>query len=310
MPPNEEKHHGELILALPFTGRYFGEKPSDNDKQSYCNRFCDVCKNPQEVMAATQALQPEELVASQMPQIRSEVEEEWDGQENVDVCEPLSRSTSFAESEDGPPPVRVLPGFAKASDLHKKRSVIELEDDDDDDQEGAHKLEDQLFPEEEKFKDMRESPMVPSESANQTHDGQVWVPRKRLNRDLSRHNSASTSHTILNVQTDVNAPQVLDCTPRVTGNVVQDNTADDFWAQPAAIVERPNLSKRTTDTNAIPLSPPRAPMPKPTIAYEPPSQPRPSRCKSEFLINTFCFRSNTDTSANRYKGHCIKNEYS
>lgn len=272
-------------------GRYFGEKPKDSDKQSYCNRFCDVCKNPQEVIAATQALQSEMVVASQMPQIRSEADEEWNDQEEQDSRIPISRSTSLADSDGLPPTVQGLPGFAKASDLHlqKKRSVVEIDDDsENEDEKDVSTLENQLFPEEVEDDNERaayraELPrehVLPTMTIDEPVQGEIWVPRKRLNRDLSRHNSASTSHTSLAPVAAEDVPQVLDCTPRVTAADVHNVDTEDFWAQTeeaalVAVVQKQLASRSAT----VALSPPRAPIPKYTGTIAPPQQASSSRCE-------------------------------
>lgn len=257
------------------TGRYFGEKPDDKDKASYCNRFCDVCKNPQEVMAATQALVPQVLVATQMPQIQTEADEEWYGEEEISSLPnraPISRMASLADSDDLPPPVQGLPGFAKASDLHNKRPIVEILDDDDN-QEGD--LAHQLFPVEE-GKVPVEAPTILDPAGHQPLEEQVWIPRKRLNRDLSRHNSASTSTISLESENTVEGPQVLTSTPRINPDIA---AQDDFWAQPVASGIQEAQKKNVLNNPIIPLSPPRAPVPKPSIVSSRLPQPGPSRCR-------------------------------
>lgn len=272
------------------TGRYFGEKPKDSDKQSYCNRFCDVCKNPQEVIAATQALQSEMLVASQMPQIQSEADEEWNDQVEEDSRVPIGRTTSLADSDSLPPVAQGLPGFAKASDLHKKRSVVEIDDDSEQEElRNVSSLEDQLFPEDEGEVDggpgrrstSPEVEIVQTMAVDEPVQEEVWVPRKRLNRDLSRHNSANTSHTSVLTAAAPDAPAVLDCTPRVPVADVNDAPHEDFWAQSRPVAFGPTAQKQPASLPRGALSPPRAPIPKYTGTTAPPQQASSSRCKLE-----------------------------
>jgi len=214
-----------------------------------------------------------------MPQIQSEADQEWYGQEDVDAGGQISRSTSLADSDGGPPPVQGLPGFAKASDLQKKRSIVEIMDDDDDEPQAT--LEDQLFPDEGQADGVDASTKPFFEATDdQAVEEQVWVPRKRLNRDLSRHNSAGTSHISVLTNEDIAAPQVLDSTPRVTIDTGRNEPIDDdFWAQPAPVSARSDASKKVVAASALPVSPPRGPNPKSAVSLSGLPQSGSSRCK-------------------------------
>lgn len=242
-----------------------------------------------------------------MPRIQSEADEEWEEVYEDTGLESISRSTSVTESECGPPAIEGLPGFAKASDLHKKRSV-EIEDEEN--------LEDQLFPIElpnggqgqspRSAAMAEEEPAAVTTSVPVTEPEETWVPRKRLNRDLSRHNSANVSVSVFDMQVDEDrGAQVLDSTPRITNDI----TSTDFWTQ----LEQDDRNKRPK-TAAI-TSPPRGPVPKASIAANKPSQAGPSRCRpaySSFLracIDTqSVFRSHQrcrtkDQYTKRFKWH-------
>ena len=98
-------------------GKYFGEKPKQDIKKAYCDRFCDVCKNPQQTALAKKALDPVEVVASQLAAIQEGVDQDYSEPDESPRDYPdksRSRSTT-ASIED----LRNLPGFAKASDLQK-----------------------------------------------------------------------------------------------------------------------------------------------------------------------------------------------
>lgn len=259
------------------SGRYFGEKPEEKDKEAYCNRFCDVCKNPQEVLAATQALQPRDVVATQMPRIQSEADEEWeedeaDGQQSNQTS--LFRPASPADSEASLPSVQGLPGFKKASDMQKTRPVVEIDDSDEDEPRNTANLEEQLFPSDEPelvipqarttsstLNAPEEPAVILSETVEPTEQ-RIWVPTKRLNRDLSRHNSANKSDPSLDMQVDEaeEGAQVLECTPRLATAA----PTDDFWGQIEKDQARHPARPLSRSASLVPLSPPRAPIPKPT----------------------------------------------
>lgn len=115
------------LTSLP-TGRYFGEKPKSDVKISYCDRFCDVCKNPTQTALSKKALDPPDLVATQMAQIEKEADEEWSGTEETPPSKKRSLSSREEEecvndeqaeaNEMGDQPAKPLslPGFVKASE--------------------------------------------------------------------------------------------------------------------------------------------------------------------------------------------------
>lgn len=214
-----------------------------------------------------------------MPQIQSEADEEWEEVYEGTGQEAISRSTSVGESECGPPAIQGLPGFAKASDLHKKRSVVEIEDEED--------LEDLLFPTEPNIGGQgatrgsaaiaEEKPFAMTTNVSVPEQKETWVPRKRLNKDLSRHNSANVSVCDFDMQVDQDrGAQVLESTPRIANT----STSTDFWTQ----VEQNDRNKRPKA--AAITSPPRGPLPKASIAGSKPIEAGPSRCRlaySSFL---------------------------
>ena len=102
-------------------GNYFGEKPKLDVKKAYCDRFCDVCKNPQQTALSKKALDPPEIVATQIPAIQKGAEDEFsDNEERTRSNTGESRSFNVSATSEE---LGKLPGFAKASDLKRKRSI-------------------------------------------------------------------------------------------------------------------------------------------------------------------------------------------
>jgi hypothetical protein len=275
------RSRGPLAHSCVHTGRYFGEKPEAGSKL-YCNRFCDVCKDPQHVAAATEVLTSETLLATQRPQILHEAEDEWNDADEEETSRGiLSRSVSVADSDIFAPQIQGLPGFAKASDLAKKRTFGEAM------QQDQSGLESELFPEESAevskpstsraFK-FAEEPAKMAIDEVPTTEERTWVPKKRLNTDLSRHNMANVSNASLDKETSLSAmlPPALTQTPPPRAGRLN------LFNEPSPEVQQARMqAPREAGPKSPP--PPRAPIPKQIPAPRPPTS-GPSKCKHEACL--------------------------
>lgn len=70
------------MLIKGVTGAYFGEKPAAELKLTYCNKFCDVCKNPTQTAFGKRALDPPDMIATQRPMLAQQADAEWDDDES------------------------------------------------------------------------------------------------------------------------------------------------------------------------------------------------------------------------------------
>lgn len=257
----------ELTSISDSTGRYFGEKPEEVRKLAYCDRFCDVCKDAEHVAATKDHLTPQAILMTQLPQIQSQAEEEWENQDDVDGDTGVLYRAQSVEAilPIGAERLPGLPGFAKASHLGRREAVDKgtdsvSEDDVDLDfpapsEKGSNKRA-LLEPTDDHL------PRV-QEVLQEEEGDRVWVPRKRINRDLSRSESLVSHVDVVEQPREINV-QVLSQTPSKATAL-----AEELFPE---IEDRARLSPILSG----PISPPRAPLPKDMPSRQPVG---PSRCE-------------------------------
>jgi hypothetical protein len=91
--------------------------------------FCDICKSPEAVKAAKKALDPPDVVATQMPAFEREAEEQW-SDEDASLERTIARTDSTTSAASVPDQaVTGLPGFQKASKFAAQAAAVNMVED-------------------------------------------------------------------------------------------------------------------------------------------------------------------------------------